>query len=140
MEKQPNIKETVPFLFVSNIENSLEFYVSGLGFEIQQKWIPKEKIEWCMLKLDTASLMLQEHRKMTEGLIQDEGKVGVGISIYFMCEDAIAIYKELRAKNRQVSKPFVSNGMWLISIKDPDGYSLHFESLTDAIEETEFEE
>lgn len=139
MEKQHNIKTTIPFLWVSDIESSLKFYVDGLGFEIQQKWIPKEKIEWCMLKQDAVSLMLQERKKMTQGFIPDEGKVGIGISLYFMCEDAISIYKALIAKNIQVSKPFVSNGLWLTSMKDPDGYQLHFESLADAPEETEFE-
>ena len=44
--KKPNILQTVPFLRVSDMEASLHFYVDGLGFEIQQKWIPENKIEW----------------------------------------------------------------------------------------------
>jgi hypothetical protein len=30
--------------------------------------------------------------------------------------------------------------MWVTSLTDPDGYSLHFESVTDAPEESEYEE
>jgi len=35
-----------------------------------------------------------------------------------------------------VTKPFVGNGMWVISLRDPDGYDLHFESSTNVPEET----
>jgi hypothetical protein len=30
--------------------------------------------------------------------------------------------------------------MWVTSLKDPDGYDIHFESLTDAAEESEYAE
>lgn len=139
METTFNVKETVPFFWVTDMEKSLEFYVKGLGFEIQYSWTPDDKIAWCKLKREGASMMLQTHHQMEQGTMKNEGKVGVGVSIYFICKDAIAIYKELIAKGIDASKPFVSNGMWLTSMKDPDGYMLHFDSLTDAPEESEWE-
>jgi catechol 2,3-dioxygenase-like lactoylglutathione lyase family enzyme len=133
MEKT-NIKETVPFFAISNMEESLRFYVDGLGFEMTHSWIPKDKIEWCRLQRDAGALMLQEFHE------QLEDKLGNGVSIVFICNDALAIYHEIKDKGIVVSEPFVGNNMWVISIKDPDGYSIDFESMTDVPEETKFSE
>jgi lactoylglutathione lyase len=60
------------------------------------------------------------------------------VTIYFICEDALAIYHEVTARGIQASRPFVGNAMWVTSLSDPDGYRLDFESDTDVPEETEF--
>jgi catechol 2,3-dioxygenase-like lactoylglutathione lyase family enzyme len=134
-----NIKLTVPFLAVSNMEESLGFYVNGLGFSITHKWIPGNKIEWCALKREGAHLMLQERRKQSHDE-WEKGKAGKGVSIFFICEDALAIYRELIAKGVIASEPFVGNNMWVTSLKDPDGYCIEFESDTDVPEETKYSE
>ena len=36
--------------------------------------------------------------------------------------------------------PFVGNGMWVTSLRDPDGYSVEFESQTDVSEDTTFDD
>ena len=64
--------------------------------------------------------------------------LGQGVSICFMCADAIAIYRELRSRGIAAQRPFVGNGLWVTSVTDPDGYQLHFESPTDVPEETVF--
>jgi lactoylglutathione lyase len=137
---KPNIKQTVPFLAVSNMEASLHFYVDGLGFEITNQWMPRGKIEWCSLQRGGGTLMLQESHK--EGFHEwvPGSKVGVGVSIVFICEDALAMYNEFIGNGLEVSEPFVGNGMWVVSLKDTDGYSVEFESLTDVPEETRFSE
>jgi hypothetical protein len=89
--------------------------------------------------------MLQEFR--TEGHDSwvpaggwSAGKVGEGVAIYFVCQDALSIYREVTSRGIQASRPFVGNGMWVVSLSDPDGYKLHFESDTDVPEETVFSE
>ena len=67
-------------------------------------------------------------------------KVGEGVSICFICEDALAIYREVRSRGIEASKPLVGNGMWVTSLSDPDGYRVDFESYTDVAEDTVFEE
>jgi len=131
-----NVKQAVPFFRVSNIEESVRFYVDGLGFEMTKKWTPEGKLRWCWLQLGDAALMLQEFRK--EGLDSwtPEGKVGVGVSICFQCEDALAIYREVTSRGIKASRPFVGNGMWVTSVPDPDGYRIEFSSYTDVPEET----
>jgi lactoylglutathione lyase len=137
---EPNVKRAVPFFGVSNIEESVRYYVDGLGFEMINQWIDDGKLRWRWLERGGAALMLQEFWKEGHHSNVPEGKVGEGVSICFICEDALALYRELRSRGIQASKPFVGNGMWVTSLSDPDGYRLMFESCTDAPEETEFSE
>jgi lactoylglutathione lyase len=135
----PNVKQAVPFFSVSSMAASLRFYVDGLGFEMTNKWIDEGKLRWCWLKCGGAALMLQEFREGSHARVPG-GKPGEGVSICFICEDALAIYREVKARGIQASRPFVGNGMWVTSVSDPDGYRLEFESLTDTPEETELSE
>jgi len=137
---EPNVKQAVPFFAVSNLEASVRYYVDGLSFEMTKKWIDEGKLRWCWLQRGGAALMLQEFRKEGHDSWVPEGKVGVGVSICFICEDALAIYREVTARRIQASRPFVGNGMWVTSLSDPDGYRVEFESYTDVPEETEYAE
>ena len=137
---EPNVKQAVPFFRVSNIEASVRYYVDGLGFEMTHQWMPEGKLQWCWLERGDAALMLQEFRKEGHGAWVPEGKLGEGVSICFICEDALAIYREVTARGIQASRPFVGNGMWNTGLSDPDGYRIEFESNTDVPEGTEFSE
>ncbi len=66
-------------------------------------------------------------------------KHGVGVSVCFQCRDALAIYREIRARGIEAKRPFVGNSMWVTAVTDPDGYKLDFESFTDAPEESVYE-
>jgi lactoylglutathione lyase len=69
-----------------------------------------------------------------------EGALGEGVSVCFVCEDALAIRKQALARGLSPSRnPFVGNNMWVVSFTDPDGYRLDFESVTDVAEETEYD-
>jgi lactoylglutathione lyase len=139
-EPTPNVKQAVPFFAVANIEESIRFYVDGLGFELTKKWIDEGKLRWCWLQSGGAALMLQEFRREGHNSWVPEGKVGQGVTICFTCEDALAIYREATTRGIQASRPFVGNGMWVTSLSDPDGYRIDFESNTDEPEETLFPE
>lgn len=131
-----NVKQAVPFLGVSNMEASLRFYIDGLGFEMTHKWTPDGTIRWCCLQRGGAALMLQDFRRDDGTSWSPEGTLGLGVSIMFICEDALAIYREVAQRGIQASRPFVGNGMWVTSLRDPDGYRVEFESYTDVPEET----
>lgn len=135
---ESNVKQAVPFFGVSNIEESVRYYVKGLGFEMTKKWIDEGKLRWCWLELGGAALMLQEFPGEGHDSWLPEGKLGEGVSICFICEDALTIYREFTERGVQASRPFVGNGMWVTSLSDPDGYKLHFESYTDVPEDTIF--
>lgn len=131
----PNVKQVVPFLRVADMDTSLRFYIDGLGFTLKNKWIPDGKIRWCWLELGGAALMLQEYRKDAPNSLAG-AKLGLGVSLAFQCNDALALYHEFLARNLQPSEPFVGNNMWVTGLLDPDGYRLEFESLTDVPEGT----
>lgn len=129
-----NLKQAVPFFRVTNIDRSIEFYVDGLGFELKIDWKPQGRIAWCWLEREGVSLMLQEYR---DGFLPKE-KLGIGVSICFICQDALKLYNEFHQKGLNPTEPFVGNKMWVTSISDPDGYKLDFESYTTVDEETKY--
>ena len=137
---ETNVKQAVPFFRVSNMEESVRYYVGGLGFEMTKKWIDEGKLRWCWLQLGGAALMLQEFRKEGHDSWVPAGKVGQGVSICFICEDALAIYRAVTLRGINASRPFVGNGLWVTSLSDPDGYKIDFESYTDVPEETVYSE
>jgi len=132
VETASKVKLAVPFFMISNMEASLRFYRDGLGCVMTESWKPEGKIEWCWLTLGEAALMLQEYRQDR----RPEGKLGQGVSICFVCEDAVAFYREIKSRGVDAKRPFVGNSMWVTSVTDPDGYRLDFESKTDVPEET----
>ena len=135
-----NVTEVVPLLGVSSMERSLRYYVDGLGFTMKNKWVVDGSVRWCWLALGGAALMLQELAKQGPHSPAPHGKLGEGVSLWFQCEDAIAIYHEVRSRGIQASEPQVGNAMWDTSLSDPDGYRIHFGSPTNTAEETKLSE
>lgn len=135
-EAAPNVQIVAPSLVVSDMERSLAFYVDGLGFAVQNRWIPDGSLRWCWMMLGEAPLMLQQGATGPE-------KVGVGVGLYFQCRDALAVYREAASRGLQtVREPQVGNGGWEVSFRDPDGYHINFFSPTDQPEDmllSEFE-
>ncbi|HZS28349.1 MAG TPA: VOC family protein [Candidatus Angelobacter sp.] len=141
---ETNVQQAVPFFMVTSMAASLRFYVDVLGFEMTMKWTPDGdgKVCWCWLKHGGAALMLQEYHKDAhhQNSGQPEGILGLGVSVCFMCQDALAIYHQAKTRGVEAKRPFVGNGLWVVSFLDPDGYRVEFESPTDVPEETEYSE
>lgn len=126
--------QTVPFLWVPDIERSLRFYVDGLGFSVMREWRPEGQIQWAWLQRDGAAVMIQQRNLPTSE------SLGEGVEIYFVCEDALAVFRELQARGIGAKEPRVGNGMWEFGLEDPNGFKLHFESPTDVPEGTSLSE
>ena len=124
------VNQAVPLL---DVAASLAFYIDGRGCSIDQRWVVDGQIRWCSLKVGDALLMIQGPR------IAAEARPGVGWSLCFMCDDAIAVWREARRRALEPRRPFVGNGLWVTSFADPDGYRRDFQSPTDAPEESECE-
>ena len=135
---EADVTQVVPFFVVRDIGASVRFYEEGLGFTKTREWIDEGRLRWCWLQLGGAALMLQERRSQGHPHDTMDGPVGVGVSIYFMCGDAIACYRAFRRRGLEADRPFVGNGMWVTRLSDPDGYALFFESPTDEPEESVF--
>src|SRR5215510_5595150 len=89
------VRQAVPLFGVVSTEASLKFYVDGLGFTMMNKWIDHGVLRWCWLQHGGAAIMLQEYRPEWvpgKGAMSPHGKdatVGLGVSMNFMCGDAI---------------------------------------------------
>jgi hypothetical protein len=62
--------------------------------------------------------------------------VGAGVSICFLCSDALSIYHQARTAGPEPDEPFVGNALWVTGLRDPDGFRIDFESPTDVPEGT----
>jgi lactoylglutathione lyase len=140
-----NVKQAVPFFGVLDMEVSLRFYVDGLGFKLERQWVPEGdehypsdgRIRWCRLELGEAAIMLQEFIAQS----RPKGALGAGVSVSFLCEDALALYRDFKTRGVHArNRPSVGNGLWVVPLTDPDGYRIEFSSPTDAPEESELEE
>jgi catechol 2,3-dioxygenase-like lactoylglutathione lyase family enzyme len=131
-----NVKSCVALLMVTDMERSLAFYVDGLGFKITNRWLPDGHLRWCWMQLGTAALMLQHAMPATLEKLAANGKLGNGIGLNFQCDDALAIYRQAKERGIAGREPQVGNFNWEVSLRDPDGYSIHFCSPTDLPEET----
>jgi hypothetical protein len=69
-------------------------------------------------------------------LQQSDEPKGSGSVTCIFCTDAIAIYRDPKARGVDASRPEVGNGLWVTSVTDPDGYRIDFESPTQDAEET----
>ncbi|HSI85136.1 MAG TPA: VOC family protein [Candidatus Methylacidiphilales bacterium] len=130
-----SLNDVVPLLAVSDMKRSLAFYKDGLGFSITQHWADQGAVKWCRLQNGKAGLMLQEFA--TEGIDSrkfSEGR-GEGVSICIFCDDAIAYHQEITARGIDAQDPFEGNGLWVTSVRDPDGYQFDFESPINAASE-----
>jgi lactoylglutathione lyase len=132
-----NVTAVVPLLMVTNMQRSLAFYVDGLGFVIQNRWVPDGRLRWCWMSLGGAALMLQEAIDSTREKMAAAGVLGNGVSLNFSCGDALAIYRDAAIRGiHTLREPQVGNFSWEVVFADPDGYSIHFSSPTDLPEET----
>lgn len=136
-ESQPeNVTGVAALLMVTSMERSLKFYVDGLGFTIQNRWVVEGQLLWCWMALGSAALMLQEMNDSTRERLAAKGEFGNGSSLYFQCKDAIAIYRQAQARGIAGREPQVGNNSWELFLLDPDGYHINFSSPTDLPEET----
>src|ERR1043165_7845551 len=128
-----HVKQAVPFFSVANIEASSRWYIDRLGFTMKLSWRPEGELEWGWLGIGGAAPVLPEDSQPVGG------NTGPGGNICFVCDDAIAFYREAKARGVDAKRPSVGNGMWVTSMADPDGYQLYFESVTDAAGAQELE-
>jgi lactoylglutathione lyase len=132
-----NVTAVVPLLMVTSMERSLAFYVDGLRFTIENRWVPDGRLRWCWMSLGGAALMLQEAVDSSRERLAAAGVLGNGVSLNFSCNDALAICRDAVTRGfHTVREPQVGNFSWEVVFADPDGYRIHFSSPTDLPEET----
>jgi catechol 2,3-dioxygenase-like lactoylglutathione lyase family enzyme len=120
------VRELVPLLFVDNVQQSVDFYTTRLGFELKQTWEPDGELAWCRLERDRCAVMLQQATSEEDGVSGSRGK---GVGFFFICDDAESVHSDFVRRGLALAAPEAAfYGMKQVFVKDPDGYELCFES------------
>jgi glyoxylase I family protein len=124
-EKVSMIETMWPLLAVDDLAVSLSFWRDRLGFELVGQADSEGQMFWCRLQRGGSSIMLQTADKET-GPAKGRGR---GVILYFVCDDVDALYNEVRTRGLRVKPPTVAGyGMRQLSVPEPNGYSVCFES------------
>lgn len=127
-----DVRETTTLLEVFDMPTSIAFYRDLLGFEIIQSWGPQDRLDWAMLKLGGATIMLNaayenDERPPTADLARAKGHADA--ELYFACGNVDEVYAYLRQQGRQVTQPHVTfYGMKQVWLDDPDSFKICFQS------------
>jgi catechol 2,3-dioxygenase-like lactoylglutathione lyase family enzyme len=110
------LRQVWPLLAVGDVGRSLAFYRDALGFDLAGRAEADGRTFWCRLARDGVSIMLQRR----------------GVAIYFVCDDADALFEEFSGRGVALGKPVLADyGMKQFFVPDPDGYTICFESPTE---------
>jgi len=121
-----------PLLAVRNIKESIEFYMTSLGFEMGMAFPDANNPEYVDLSKDGMVLMFIPAEN--HGISADE-KLGIGVYLYMQIDgDIDEYYDELKKKGVKIAvdikdEPF---GVRDFTVEDIDGYKLTFNQLSKA--------
>ncbi|MDH3206697.1 MAG: VOC family protein [Gemmatimonadota bacterium] len=130
MERDPSpVRDLWPLLFVRDIGRSIQFYTDALGFEVVGKAEGEDGIFWCRLRRGGACFMMQQLDSGADLATPPAPSVG----FYFVCDDVDEVFAEFARRGLALDAPAEAYyGMRQLSVPDPDGYGVIFESPTEA--------
>lgn len=128
--------QLIPELDVTNLEQSLHFYVNTIGFSVKYE---RSEERFVMLDLEGAALMLEEaagpgRRFRTAPL---EKPFGRGVNFQIQVSDVDSIYKKVLASQSEIIVPLEERwyrsgakelGNRQFVVADPDGFLLRLYS------------
>jgi glyoxylase I family protein len=126
---KPVIYGLAPLLHVFDMKASIHFYCDIVGFTIIDK-SEGEDFGWALLGLRSAELMLNAAYDICDRPpVPDPARLHnhADTAIFFGCEDLNTLYDHFRKHGLALEKPCRTGyDFMLLSVKDPDGYQLHF--------------
>ena len=121
----PRLKALSPCFFVQNVPDSVEYYLSALGFEVEKLW--GEPAAFATLRKDGFTLML--HEVADENSVAPNGQHEDAFDLYLQTDQIDALFANLSARNAQIHSPLETRtdyAMREFSVRDLDGYVLVF--------------
>jgi catechol 2,3-dioxygenase-like lactoylglutathione lyase family enzyme len=116
----PRFHKILPVLKVADMQRSVEFYTSVLGFTVQWRGPGDGGHENCMLRLDSADVLLS-----TGGHLG--GRPCFTGTLYFHMEGVDAYYGQVKDRVDLVwPLEDMEYGQREFGLRDPDGYTLAF--------------
>lgn len=114
----------VPSLMVRDLDESLDFYVEKLGFEVTGRYPDVGEPDWAEVRRDGVILQFFTADTLSEGFTSTPGLTG---TLYFYPESVMKLAGELRGKVLFEWGPEVMDyGQREFALRDPDGYFLAF--------------
>ena len=116
-----------PFLFVTDLRASMEFYHDLLGFALGELHPDEYNPNFAPLFINGYKLMLEEVEVELPSY-HKHGACGSGVQLCLEVPDADAVYGRLKGSTQVVDQ--IANRPWgrTFSISDPDGYIISFYS------------
>lgn len=115
----------VPLLQVGNLPESLEYYVSVLGFEVEAAWPDDREPRWVHIQRDNTHFVLTIDLGTSDRpFIAEKGN---GVVLYVVVDHIEAAYQELQERGAIVVQDMVQFGdRRQFSIGELNGYVLAF--------------
>lgn len=128
-ESSPENKQLIgiaPFLFVSDVKKSADYYRDCLGFDYKRFW--GEPPSFCMVNRDGFILMLSQSCE-SEAVRPNSSVDGESWSAYIWIQDAEALFNEFKSRGAQFAyEPLIREYYQIkeFAICDPDGHVIAF--------------
>ncbi len=117
------LNSLIPLVDVLNVEESINFYESALGFTIEDKLIWNGAIEWALLCSGPVRIMLSNGAEPLE----DTYPVPKNGVFFIYPDDIEQLYDSLQLKGFETSAlQSGQSGTREFYLQDPDGYVLWF--------------
>jgi catechol 2,3-dioxygenase-like lactoylglutathione lyase family enzyme len=122
-----NLTFISPFFIVSNINESVSFYVNKLGFEIRYIG-PEDDPFWAMVGRDQISIMLKAIADNIKPIPNHTRHEWARWDAYISAADPDALFKEYHLAGVTFHQPLKDDGDGLrgFEVADTDGYVLFF--------------
>jgi catechol 2,3-dioxygenase-like lactoylglutathione lyase family enzyme len=122
-----NLNFISPFFIVSNIKDSVDFYVSKLGFKVLYMG-PEGDPFFAMVGRDSVSIMLKAIADDIKPVPNYTRHEWAAWDAYISTEEPDTLFEELKSTGVSFRQPIRDNGDGLrgFEITDADGYVLFF--------------
>jgi len=125
------VEGLTPLLEVFDMRRSVGFYRDVLGFEVVQVAEPDGHLNWAMLRLGGAVLMLNgryedDRRPPAPDAARAAGHADT--ELFFGYVDVDAAYAQVKGRGWAVEPPVTTHyGMRQVWLSDPDGFRICFQ-------------
>jgi len=116
-----------PFFIVSNLKESVSFYINKLGFELWHNG-PDNGPYFAMVGRDAVSIMLKEIAHTVKPIPNSSRHEWARWDAYIYTEDPDMLFEELSSGGVTLRQPILDDGDGLrgFEVADADGYVLFF--------------
>lgn len=122
--KSLRLRSYSPSLTVDDIEKSLEFYETGLGFHVDERWEEDGELKGVMLVAGNCHLGLSQD-DFAKGRNRTKG---VGVRLWVeTAQNLDGLAEQFRAGGVEFDGPKDTGwGGRMLAVSDPDGYAITF--------------